>query len=310
MPVTPDPVLPEGLTTRPLQHSDATAVFELMAAQEQADLGTVEIEEADIIADWARPSHDLAARSTGVFHGDDLVGYAELMGADRADAAVRPDWRGRGIGTWLAAWLRDLGRRIGSTQVGMPVPLGSPGDRLMEALGYRVRWHSWVLQLPAGASVPARDLPDGFSVRQARPEEWPAAHAVLEDAFLEWSVRQREPFEDFTASVLHRPGFEPWLIRVAIEPTGAVAGVAVLQLAGDVTYVSRLAVRADLRGRGLAQALLVDAFAVGRGHGGVVAELSTDSRTGALGLYEKVGMVVTSTWVNRAADLTGGPDAS
>lgn len=31
-------------------------------------------------------------------------------------------------------------------------------------------------------------------------------------------------------------------------------------------------------------------------------ELSTDSRTGALGLYEKVGMRVTSTWVNRAVD--------
>ena len=33
------------------------------------------------------------------------------------------------------------------------------------------------------------------------------------------------------------------------------------------------------------------------------AELSTDSRTGALGLYERVGMEVTSTWVNRAIDL-------
>ena len=37
--------------------------------------------------------------------------------------------------------------------------------------------------------------------------------------------------------------------------------------------------------------------------GATVSELSTDSRTGALGLYEKVGMQVTSTWVNRAIDL-------
>jgi hypothetical protein len=34
-----------------------------------------------------------------------------------------------------------------------------------------------------------------------------------------------------------------------------------------------------------------------------VCELSTDSRTGALGLYEKVGMEVTSIWFNLAIDL-------
>ena len=300
-------VLPDGLVTRPLTPADARAVHELMAAQELADLGSVEIEEADIVADWSKPSHNLTERSIGVLDGERLVGYAELMGADRADAAVHPDWRGRGIGTWLAAWLRDLGRRVGSSEVGMPAPEGSPGDRLMAALGYRVRWQSWVLQLPPGQEIPDRDLPDGFVLRQARGDELQAVHDVLEDAFLEWSVRPRESFEDFTAAVLQRPGFEPWQLRVVVDPAGAVGGVAVLQLAGEVTYIARLAVRRDLRGRGLAQALLVDAFAVGRDHGGVVAELSTDSRTGALGLYQKVGMVVTSTWVNRAADLTAVP---
>ncbi|WP_309650228.1 GNAT family N-acetyltransferase, partial [Nocardioides sp.] len=68
-------------------------------------------------------------------------------------------------------------------------------------------------------------------------------------------------------------------------------------------YVDRLATRADQRGRGLAQALLVDAFAAGRTHGAVRSARSTDSRTGALGLYEKVGMSVTSTWVNRAVEV-------
>src|SRR3712207_7294632 len=48
--------------------------------------------------------------------------YAELMGADRADTAVLPSHRGRGIGTWLAHWLQDLGRRLGSPVIGMPVP--------------------------------------------------------------------------------------------------------------------------------------------------------------------------------------------
>lgn len=302
-PTLPD--LPEGLTTRPLQKTDSRAVFELMAAQQREDIGVVAIEEADIVSDWARPSHDLGARSVGVFDGDTLVAYAELMGADRADTSVAPSHRGRGIGTWLAYWLQDLGRRVGSTVVGMPVPQGSPGDRLLEDLGCRVRWTSWVLKLPAGATIPARELPAGYVVRTARPDERRAAHDVLEDAFLEWSVRDRETFEDFEAATSGRPGFEPWNLRVAVDPEGAVAGVSLVLVSdtGTTGYVDRLAVRRDERHRGLAQALLVDSFAEARAHGATTSELSTDSRTGALGLYERVGMVTHQIWVNRGIEL-------
>lgn len=300
----PAPALPAGLTTRPLRREDSGIVFALMAAQEQEDLGTVEIEEADIVGDWAKPSHDLAARSVAVLDGDLLVGYAELMGVDRADTAVLPSHRGRGIGTWLAWWLRDLGRRLGSPVVGNPVPEGGPGDRLLAALGYEVRWTSWVLQLPPGTEIAERELPEGYAVRTATDADMRAAHDVLEDAFLEWSVRDREPFEDFRASLVERPGFEPWNLRVLTGDEGTVVGVSLVHLApGGVAYVARLAVRRDQRGRGLAQALLVDSFRLAREHGASVSELSTDSRTGALGLYEKVGMRSVATWVNRAVRL-------
>ena len=297
------PPLPAGLTTRPLTREDSRSVFELIAAQELEDTGRVDIEEADLISDWNRPSHDLAARSIAVLDGERIVAYGELVGADRADAAVHPEFRGRGIGTWIAGWIREAARRLGSTVVGMPVFVGSAGDRLLADLGYHVRWNSWVLQLPAGAEVPARELPPGYAIREAHPADLHAVHDVLEDAFLEWSVRERESFEDFTASTLGRPGFEPWNLRVVTDPAGEVVGVAVVILADDTAFVDRLATRADHRNRGIAQALLVDAFAQGRAHGATVSELSTDSRTGALGLYEKVGMVVTSNYVNRATQL-------
>lgn len=305
---TPDakPVLPEGLTTRPLQKSDAGAVHRLMVAQELEDTGQVAIEEADIVADWAKPSHDLEARSVGVWDADTLVAYAELMGADRADTAVLPSHRGRGIGTWLAHWLQDRGRSLGSTVVGMPMPQGSAGDRLMEQLGFHVRWTSWVLRLPEGATIPERDLPDGYAIRTARPDDLRPAHDVLEDAFLEWSVREREPYDDFEAATLGRPGFEPWNLRVAVDGRDEVVGVSLVLVSDDgaTAYVSRLAVRRDQRNRGIAQALLVDSFARGREHGTRTCELSTDSRTGALPMYERVGMVVDHVWVNRAMDLT------
>ncbi|WP_136707664.1 GNAT family N-acetyltransferase [Agromyces sp. H66] len=301
--MTTSPRLPADLTTRPLTREDSRPAFELIAAQEREDTGRVNIEEADLVSGWSRPSHDLAARSIAVLDGDRIVAYGELVGHDRAAAAVHPEWRGRGIGTWIADWIRQAARRGGSDVVGMPVFVGSAGDRLLAGLGYHVRWNSWVLELPEGTEIPRRALPPGYAIGEAGPADLRAMHDVLEDAFLEWSRRARESFEDFTASVLERPGFEPWNLRVVTDDVGDVVGAAVVVLADDTAYVDRLATRADRRNRGIAQALLVDAFVQGRAHGATVSELSTDSRTGALGLYEKVGMVVTSNYVNRAIHL-------
>ncbi len=110
-------------------------------------------------------------------------------------------------------------------------------------------------------------------------------------------------FEDFSAQILRRPGFEPWNLRVVTDGNGEVVGAALILLANEAGFVERVAVRKDHRGLGLGQAVLADAFARAREHGATRSELSTDSRTGALGLYERVGMEVTSVWVNRGIDL-------
>jgi mycothiol synthase len=295
--------LPDGLSTRPLRRDDARAVFEVMAAQERVDLGEAMIEEADIVGDWSRSSFDIAASTIGVLRGDRLVAYGEVGESGRCDAAVHPDPRGRGIGTAIAYWMQDNARGRGVAEIGMPVPQGSPGDRLLEALGYRVRWNSWGLAMLEGATVPERELPLGYAVREAEPSEYHHVWQVQEDAFLEWSVRDREPFVDWKEQVLGRPGFEPWNLRVVVDAAGAVVAMAWVQLGPESAFIARLATRKDERGRGLAQALLVDSFAVGKAHGALKSELSTDSRTGALSLYEKVGMVVTSNWVNRGLTL-------
>jgi GNAT superfamily N-acetyltransferase len=295
--------LPDGLVERPLTPADAAAVTAVMSAQELVDVGEVVIEEADIVGDWQRPGYDVPASTVGVLDGDTLVAYAEVSHGDRGDAAVHPDHRGRGIGTALARWMQEKAREKGSTVIGMPVPQGSAGDRLLADLGYRVRWTSWVLQLPDGAAVPDRPLPAGYVVRAAEPGEHRACWQVQEDAFLEWSERERDTFEEWQATTTLRPGFEPWQLRVVVDPAGDVVAVALLQMNEGCGFISRLATRKDQRGRGLAQALLADTFGIARAHGATRSELSTDSRTGALGLYEKVGMRVTSTWVNRGIDV-------
>lgn len=292
--------LPIGLATRRLRLEDAEPVFELLATSEEHDVGKAAIDVEDIVSHWQRPSFDLAAQAIGVVSGDELVAFGEVSKGRYAEATVAPSWRGRGIGRWLAAWTQAEARRQGGSLVGMPVPRGSDGDRLLESLGYHVAWTAWVLELPPGAAIEPQALPDGYAVRAFQPGEERAVHQVVEDAFNEWPDRTPNAFEDWEAEVVRRPGFEPWHLRVVADPLGEVVGVGWVLPSRDSGYVMSLAVRKDQRGRGLARALLVDCFEVSRRAGMARAELSTDSRTGALGLYERVGMEITQTWLHRA----------
>ncbi|MGL5809000.1 MAG: GNAT family N-acetyltransferase [Nocardioides sp.] len=301
----------DDFTVRPLTMADAASVFEVMSRQELHDLGSVEIELADIVADWQRPSFDIPASTIGVFDNGLLVGYAEFTGAGRGDAAVVPEFRSRGIGTWLARWMQDAARSAGSATVRMPVLKASAGDRLLEALGYQVAWTSWMLYLPQHAEIEPRPLPDGFAIRDAHDADDRAVWTLLEDAFGEWADRERESFEDFLAVTRARPGFEPWNLRVVTDPAEGIVAAVVIYLAGEEGsegregWVDRIAVRRDRRGRGLAQSLLASAFTEARRRGAVRSGLSTDSRTGALDLYRKLGMEVTGTWLNRAISVDG-----
>jgi GNAT superfamily N-acetyltransferase len=296
--------LPAGLVARPLSPTDARAVFEIVAAAETHDVGAAAIEVEDIEGDWARGSFDLATEAIGIWDGDRLVASGEVFKGRRADAAVHPDARGRGIGSWLADWLEDCARQRGSKLVGQTVPGGTDPERFFQARGYRLGWTSWVLQVPADQTIQQQPLPEGFTLREfAGPADGRVAFQLIEDAFNEWPDRDPSSFEDWAPRGPLRPGFEPWQIRFVVDPEGTEVGVCYTILAGTTGYVDAIAVRNDQRGLGLARALLVDAFGRARDHGATVSELSTDSRTGALGLYEHVGMQVTQTWRHWMTDL-------
>jgi mycothiol synthase len=305
---TPDPFppLPEGHTARPAVPTDLDAVFRVHADAEVLDAGNLAIEPEDIAGDWARPSMALAHDTVLVLdeHGV-VVATAEVSrGGGHRDAAVHPDARGRGIGGFLIAWSERRAAELGAASLGQHVPEGSSPDRFLTGVGYRIGHTSWVLVLPEGRSVPDRELPAGYAFATA--EDDPRRHAayeVVQDAFGEWEGRGRESYDDWSATTIARPGAQPWQLRV-VEHEGAVVATCFTILDSQGTgYVSQLATERTHRGRGLAQALLADAFRRARERGATSSELSTDSRTGALDLYRKVGMEPTQTWVNRVIDL-------
>ena len=295
--------LPQGFGVRPHVMADAPAVCALIEAAELLDAGESAIEVADIEGSWARPSFDLATESIGVFEGDRLAASGDVFKGRRIEAAVHPDYRGRGLGTWLATWLEDCARARGSKLVGQSVPAASSAEDFFKRRGYREGWTSWVLQLPQGHEIQPQPLPGGYALRDFAPGDERTAFQLIEDAFNEWPDRDPATFEDWAAGAVDRPGFEPWQIRFVADASDEAVGVSYTILAGSTGYVDQLAVRHDQRGLGVARALLADAFARTREHGATVSELATDSRTGALGLYEHVGMQVAQTWRHWMTDL-------
>lgn len=302
--------LPAGMTARPLTPDDLDAAFAVYAAAEVEDAGVLALERADVEADWSRPSVDLAADSVGLLDGGRLVAAAEVSRrGTRAEGAVHPDARGRGAGSWLAAWTEARAARLGASTVGQTVPHGSAGQRLLEGRGYGLGWTSWVLELPEGAEVADRPLPPGYRLVTADDEaRWREAHRVVEDAFAEWSDRTGEVFDEWAARTVRRPGFEPWQLRLVEHAADGVVGACftILDEQG-CGFVDQVAVARSHRGRGLAQALLADGFRAARERGAVRSELATDSRTGALGLYERVGMRVSATWLHLVTEPRPAP---
>lgn len=301
---------PAGLSARALGRADLDATYAVYAAAEIEDAGTLALEKEDIEGDWARPSFDLTRDTVGVFEGARLLGAAEVTRqGTRAEASVTPSARGRGIGSWLAAWTEWRAGGMGSVLVGQTTPEGSAAGRLLIGRGYRLGHTSWVLELPSGRSVPERPLPEGYTIATgddlAREQ---AAHDVIETAFGEWVGRERETYEDWAATTVARPGREPWQLRVVETASGQVVGACFTILDSQgCGFVHQLAVDRLHRGRGLARALLADGFAAAREHGATRSELATDSRTGALDLYLGVGMVLTQTWTHLVTDLPRQP---
>lgn len=302
--------LPDGLTQRAMVATDADidAVASLIAAAELAIDGVVDIDREDILTDWARPGYHLATESVGVFEGERLIAEAEVFKGRRAEVHVHPHARGRGIGTALLAWTEDLAAARGSTTIAQTVSdANEVAADLFARHGYVYGHTSWILEIE-NIDRPKVSLPAGFAFRPYTDSDARDAFQVIEDAFNEWPNRHPAGFDDWAALTIRRPSFEPWqMLLVVSEDTDELVGVTfLLDYAAEDGWILQLATKATHRHQGIATGMLHEASAVFWDRGRPKVGVNTDSRTGALALYERVGMHVTRSYTNRAKDLRSG----
>jgi GNAT superfamily N-acetyltransferase len=298
--------LPEGLAARPATTEDIDEITALIEACEARDVGEVDIDRDDVEMAFDRHGFDPAQDTLLIVRGGRPVAYAEVYG-DRAEAHVRPNFRGRGLGSTLLAWTERRAREHGEAKVSQNVADANEGAAaLLRAGGYEPSRVAWILQIALDEGPPPEaEPPEGIAIRAyetGRDEQ--GLYRLIDDAFSEWEGRESIPFDEWAPYVIRHNAFAPDLSRLAFDGDELVgASVAFDYEGSDEGWVQQVATKASHRHRGIARALLRATFRAFADAGKTVAGLSTDSRTGALTLYERVGMSVYRSYTRYAKPL-------
>jgi GNAT superfamily N-acetyltransferase len=281
--------LPEGLIARPLTDADLDATVAMVNTCELLDSGEVMLERADLLADAGAEGFDPERSWVGVFDHDRIVGWAMVVQRRRAWVDVHPDFRGRGVGTWLRRWTEDRARAVGSDGVGQTIDdRRSDVTTMLIMAGYAPGGTSWILRMDHEDRPQAPEPPDGIELRTFLPDDEDDVLAMFERAFSGWPGRQPTPLGSWRSMVTRREGFESEDLVLAVANRRIVGGAFLID--ADEIWVDKLAVDREFRHRGIARTLLQTAFVRSFDRGYLWTSLSTDSTTGALSLYERIGM--------------------
>jgi GNAT superfamily N-acetyltransferase len=293
----PLPTLPAGFDARALTPNDAEAVAALVADCEEVEDGWRETKAEDVLAAWSLPEMDLATGSVGVFANGALAASGDVHG-DYASVDVHPSFRGRGLGSALLPWTWAQARAQGKDRVVQDLSdARTDAAALVRAHGYEPAWTGWSFRMPI-ADTTHPTLPAGYTfVDYDHRTHGRAAFDVVNTAFNEWREAPEDDWPSWDAYIGGHTFLAPWGSPLIVHDD-RIVGVSIAFDAGtdQDAWIQQLAVDRAHRGRGLGHALIRETFARfaarGFGHGG----LATDSRTGALAMYEHVGFEVRSSW--------------
>lgn len=297
--------LPDGYSARPATRADVPIVFDLVAAAERHHDGVVEVAVDDVEMDFGRVGFEPGRDCVVVLAGDRAVGWANVH-KERAEADVHPSHHGRGIGTALLRWTEARAREVGSPTVAQTVTdHDASAAELFRANGYEPAWTSWILEIAFDHPPPEHLPPEGVAIRPYDPDvDEQASYRLIDDAFGEWEGRTTLPFEEWAAFVIRHNAFSPELSRLAFDRDELVGAALAFDYGeGREGWVQQLATRATHRHRGIGRALLYAVFRAFYDRGKTSSGLSTESRTGALGLYQRVGMSVRRSYTRYSKSL-------
>ena len=297
---------------RPATPDDLAALTTLVAEAEMVDYGEVTSTSEDIENDWHRPRLDIARDTWVAFEpGGAAVAYGFVWGREEhryivSVGLVHPEHRGRGIGARLLAAMEERARGLIAEAPADVSPLlttvvpanDTAGLRLAERAGYRESRRFWRMDRDIAPGIIVADDPPGVVIGRADHDADSATmHEVIQDAFRDHWRPRYEPFSEWQERNLRKGDELYWfLARDQDEPVAALTGYL---FEGARSHVDQIGVRPAWRRRGIAERLLLRAFAAFADAGATHVDLDVDSAnpTGATALYERVGMYSTISYV-------------
>ncbi|MFF0097155.1 GNAT family N-acetyltransferase [Streptomyces canus] len=300
-------LLPAGYQSRSATTVDVHAVHCLITACENELHGCAMTGIDRVAADLGLPGLELKPDTVLVHDSKgELAGWGWVKGR-RATVHVHPGHQGQGLGSSLLAWAEARARQLGSDRTAQTV---SDSDHaaiaLLRSNGYSPLVTEWLLEIAMPVEPEVPEPPAGITVRAFRPGDEQAAYQLTEDAFDEWQQR-RKNYAEWARHTVERTTFEPAASPVAFADKQMVGAVLSLDVPGmDEGYVERVAVRRDHRNRGIARILLREAFRTFHRQGKQTCTLWTHSDTGALSLYERIGMTARRSSTVYGKPLTAG----
>lgn len=316
---------PSGYSLRRPTTDDLPAIQAVLDAAESADLGEPCRHEMEFAVVASTSRIDLE-RGVWVAVAPDgsLVACGwlwELREGDTefvADHYVHPDHRDGPADDLLVDAFEDAVARLHAgtptmTRLILFAEDSNAGRRAsLQARGFEhVRdFYGMRIGLHPGLSPAA--WPEGIVVRSIKPgEDARVAYEASEEAFSEHFLFGPTPFADWLTCTIDRHDCDPslWLLAWHRDEVAGQVWAVVRDEGGPaaVGLVEDLSVRKPWRGRGLGAALLAEVFRLLGERGCRATRLFVDvqNATGALGVYERAGMVVERRINAYARELKG-----
>jgi mycothiol synthase len=267
------------------------------------------VTESDVREDLGDPDLDLETDTWVVADGAQVAGYAELWNAREEEAHAleaqcwtAPTHLGRGIGSVLLDKTEEAAAAAARTLSRRPLLLRNfvwansrSARAMLEGRGYRLVRHYFHMAIDLAELRPPPPLPDGLVLRWFDvTRDAREVHALIDEAFRDHWNWSPISFESFWRRVGERDDFDGTLTPLVFEG-GRLVGVSLNGTKIGQGWVEDLAVARDARRRGIGEFLLHQTFARFKEKGWTKVGLGLDSSnpTGALRLYERVGMHVT-----------------
>jgi ribosomal protein S18 acetylase RimI-like enzyme len=299
--------LPIGTTVRPPTSTDVPSILDVIHSCDIATIGYPDYTEDDVRDDLADPRLNSERDAWLVLGADGRAnGWAWIVDLNgrqllEADIYVRPHAPAV-LGSFLVARIiaraAEIAQRNVVPQAEVSIGVVTADTRtagwLSAAEFVAVRRYSR-MEIPLSGNEQPPVLRPGVRIRAvASDDDRRALHRVLFQSFAEHFDTAEEAYDDWSARLAATSTADPeqwWLLEIDGIVAGCVMGSE--QLAEENGgWVKNLGVLSEHRGQGFGRALLQHAFAGFVGRGRVKAGLGVDTQnaTGALRLYESMGM--------------------